>query len=161
MSRPSAIFFSGGQIVAMLNATSSTINVIASKRFRSPRSVAKYHPNKTSKPTPAKKVNPGLISTLRRLQHIRDRRFLHLDLHIIGHLQHHRRLLYIGDEAVNAGVGDNSIACLQTRNQFLLLLLPLLLRTQHYEVHDDKNKNQRHEKPDPAPRACRRRLCLS
>ena len=52
----------GGQMVAILNATSNTISALASARLRGPRSVAKYQPKRISKPKPAKNVNPGLIT---------------------------------------------------------------------------------------------------
>src|SRR5436190_8268455 len=114
ISRPSAIFFCGGQIVTTLNTTSKTVSVNASNRFRRPWSVAKYQPKRTSITSPMKNVSAGLISIAecqspiadyqhlqsfecvplrvsRRqpstlFQHGSDRRFLHLDLHVIGHL---------------------------------------------------------------------------
>src|SRR6266705_6330904 len=102
MSRPSAIFLSGGQMVATLNETSNSIRVKARRRFRAPWSVAKYHPKRTSRTSPIKNVSAGVISLSCRaksrhlllfcrlgLQHVRDRRFVHLDLHIIGHLHDH------------------------------------------------------------------------
>src|SRR6266480_3677589 len=115
ISRPSWIFSFGGQMVAMLNATSNMTSVVASTRFRRPTSVAKYHANKTSRPRPAKNVRPGLISLscraksrhlllfqLFRLQNSGDRRFFHLDLHVIGHVR---------DQPVNPRVRHHPVAC--------------------------------------------------
>src|SRR5438477_3020651 len=114
MSRPSAIFLLGGQIVAMLKATSSTISVIASRRFRRPRSVAKYQPKRTSRPRPRKNVSAGVIlpnlSTFSRLDHVRNRRFFHLDLHVVGHLHNDSGLFHVRDQAVNAAVCHDAVA---------------------------------------------------
>ena len=64
---------------------------------------------------------------------------------------------------MNAAVRYYAIARLYTRNQFLLLLLPFLLRPDHHEIHDDKNENERHKEADAAGRTgCRSgALCLS
>src|SRR6266480_1659893 len=124
ISRPSAIFFCGGQIVTTLNTTSNAVSVNASSRFRRPWSVAKYQPKRTSTTSPMKNVSAGVISLSFRaesrnlllfhcsrfFQHRGDGRFFHLDLHIVGNFNDYRGLLHVGNETVNAGVGHYAVA---------------------------------------------------
>src|SRR5437899_5865105 len=166
-------------MVAMLKATSSITSVVANSRFRRPTSVAKYQPKRTSSPRPAKNVRAGLIFLSCRaksrhlllfqsfsFQNIGDRRFLHLDLHVVSHFNDHGGFLHVGDQPVNAGVRHNSIAGFYTRNQTLLLLLPFFLRTNQNKIHnddDEKPEGQEIEKTGSAARSWSRRgrLCLS
>src|SRR5206468_2732815 len=93
---------------------------------------------------------------LNRFQHRGDGRFFHLDLYVVSYFYDHRGLLHVGDKAVNAAVRYYAVACLYTRNQFLLLLLPFFLWSDHHEIHDDENENERHEEANSASRtACR------
>src|SRR6266480_2018792 len=125
MSRPRVIFSFGGQIVTKLNAMSNAISASAIRRFRRPTSVAKYHPNSTNMPRPMKNVMSGLMefpisdfqisngSSSRFLQHGRHRRFFHLNLHVVCDFYNDRGLFYVRDEAMDPGVGHDSITGLQ------------------------------------------------
>jgi hypothetical protein len=64
---------------------------------------------------------------------------------------------------VNPRIRHYLVACFQTGNQALLVLLPLLLRPKQDEIHDNENENERDEKPDAAGWTWSRRgwLCLS
>src|SRR5207244_6887150 len=115
MSRPSLIFWSGGQMLIMLKTTSSTTRIAAIVRFRRPRSVAKYQPNIISRPRPMKNLSAGLIfcscradsrhhSLLGRfcLHDICYRRFFHFDLHVISDFYDYRRVFHIRNQTMNA-----------------------------------------------------------
>ena len=51
--------------------------------------------------------------TLSRLEHIRDRGFLHLDFHVVGHLHNDGRVFDIRNQPVNSGRSDDAIAGFQ------------------------------------------------
>src|SRR6516162_6852845 len=140
----------------MLNATSNITSVVARIRFRTPTSVAKYQPNKTSRPRPAKNVSAGLIGESgnrkaeRRIQHVsvsafsfydvRDLRFFQFDLYVIGNLQHYGCLFHVRDLPVNARIGHDAVAGLQAQGQALLFLLPFLLRPDQNEIHNNDDE---------------------
>src|SRR5262249_35121229 len=141
MSRPSWIFLSGGQMVEKLNATSKIISTVASMRLRGPRSVAKYQPNRMSRPRPAKKVKTGLIGST-FFQRCGHGRLLDFEFHVIRHFYEDGGFLHVGDEAVNAAVGDHAVTGFEIGNQRLLFLLPTHLRAQQDEIHDDEDENE-------------------
>ena len=113
MSRPSAIFFSGGQIVATLNATSSTARQGSDEPFAQPVIGGEVPPEKNQKHEADEKCECGTHSkcrlsilavtlSLRCLRDARDGRFFHLELHVIGNFYDHRRIFHISNETVNA-----------------------------------------------------------
>src|SRR5207244_8248231 len=127
-------------MVAMLSATNATTSVSAIRRLRSPMSVAKYQPKRISRPRPTKNVRIGLmflscraksrhLSLLRRFwpEHVCDGGFFHFDLHVIGHFHHHRGLLHVDDQPVDAGIRHDAIARFQARDQCFLFSLSLFL----------------------------------
>src|SRR5271154_3253760 len=62
---------------------------------------------------------------------------LDLDLVVVDHL---------GDLADETAVGHHGIAAAQRLDHGLVLLGPLLLRTQHQEIHDHDDQDQRHQR---------------
>src|SRR5690348_1049087 len=143
ISRPSRIFLVGGQKLQTLKITSTVTSAIASKRFRRPWSVAKYHPKRTSSPIPRKNSTREFILTFHRfrLRHRADGRLLHFQLHVVGHLHRHRCLLDVRNDSMNPSRGHDAVAGFESADEPLLLFLPPHLRAQKNKIHNDKNEN--------------------
>src|SRR5207244_8129477 len=136
--------------------------------------VARHQPKSMSNNSSMKNVNAGLIPiaecclliadcrswwssanqrlhysnspSLRWFRDTRDGRFFHLDLHVIGNFYDHGGIFHIGNEAVNAGTGNDAITGLERTDQFLLFLLPACLRKSNNNNKDEHDNGERGEK---------------
>ena len=85
----------------------------------------------------------GTSGCVGRLEDDGNSGFVHFDLHIVSHLEHEGCFLDVGNDAVNAAVGDDLVPGFHAGNERLMILLFLLLRTDEKEVKQHRNDDER------------------